>query len=250
MGRPKKPTPIYQKAGRPFRSDMELVINAQKGDEESYVELWDKFFLLRQKEKFSFINWCKKNKIDYSVYQDYVESWDADAWEKFRNQMKGIRINDLKAKGYNNDNWGISIRLKGYFEVVNRTYSNNIVKKLNNETSAIKFFGNNSDDESESYSAFDSISKNEDLLKSYAQKLMNSSYTRMISDLNNKQKKIVTLKSQNNTVSSITRELGVKRSEVNDTLKFAKTRLEYWVENTSKKDGIPMSYSDMVEYFR
>ena len=97
MPRAKKPVEIYSKTGLPFRPDMELVINAQKGDEKSYVELWDKFFLLRQKEKFEFINWCKQHHIENAVYQDYVDSWDADAWEKFRNQMPGIRIDELKA---------------------------------------------------------------------------------------------------------------------------------------------------------
>lgn len=252
MPRPKKPTPIYEKTHKPFRTDMDLVIGAQKGDESCYVELWDKYFLLRQKEKFSFINWCKNHKISNNIYQDYVESWESDAWEKFRNQMAGVRINDLKTKGYTPENWGITIRLKGYFEVVNRSYSNTIIKKLTNETSNVINY-NNGDKESENVSVFDNIACNEnndnDILKNYAKKLFKKSYSKMLSDLNMKQHKVISMKEENESISSITKTLGIKRKEANEILSFAKDRLEYWVEQTSKNDGIPMTYNDMIEYF-
>jgi hypothetical protein len=246
MPRTKKPVEIYSKTGLPFRPDMELVINAQKGDEKSYVELWDKFFLLRQKEKFEFINWCKQHHIENAVYQDYVDSWDADAWEKFRNQMPGIRIDELKEKGYTNDNWGITIRLKGYFDVVNRSYSNNILKKLNNEVPNVRFYDK---DDDEGVSVLDNISRDEDILKGYAKKILKTSYSRMLADLNMKQRQVVTLKEKDSSVSAIVRELGIKRKEATDALEYAKTRLEYWVEKSSKEEGVPMTYRDMVEYF-
>ena len=246
MPRKRKPAEIYAKEGRPFKTDMELVISAQKGNESAYQELWDKFFLLRQKEKFSFINWCKKHRIENYIYQDYVDSWEADAWEKFRNQMPGIRIKELKSKGYTPENWGITIRLQGYFEVVNRSYSNSILKKLNKEIPSVHYYNN---DSNESVSILDNISRDEDILKNYAKKIFKKSYSKMLEDLDKKQRKVLSMKEDDNSVSAIVRELGIKRKEATDTLAFAKTRLEYWVEKSSKAEGIPMTYKEMVEYF-
>lgn len=246
MPRTRKPVAIYKKTGKPFRTDMDLVIAAQKGEEDAYVELWDKFFLLRQKEKFSFIKWCQSHKIGNYVYQDYVDSWDADAWEKFYNQMAGIRINELKSKGYTPENWGITIRLQGYFEVVNRSYSNKILKRLNNEMPNTTFYQNGDDD---GVNIIEEVLSSEDNgLKSYAKKILHKSYKNMLKDLDIKQRKIITMKSENKSVSSIVNDLSIKRSDVNNVLKIAKERLEYWVEKASKADGVPMTYADLVEY--
>jgi hypothetical protein len=239
---PRKPR-IYEVTGKPFRKDMELVIGAQAGDEACYKELWEKFFLLRQKEKFSFINWCKANKIDYSTSQDYIESWDADAWEKFRAQMPGIRIAELQSKGYNNDNWGITIRLKAYLEVVNRTYANRIMKKLKNEVSATKVFNSDENDEAD---LFDTIAVAENPMKPMALDVFRSSYQKMLKDLDETQMKVLTLKSEKKSVTSIMNELGLKRSEANKAIAFAKKRLEHHIKASSKKMGIPMTYADLV----
>lgn len=247
MPRTKKPAAIYEKTGKPFRTDMDLVIAAQKGEEAAYVELWDKFFLLRQKEKFAFIKWCQAHKIENCVYQDYVESWEADAWEKFRNQMAGIRIDELKSKGYTPANWGITIRLQGYFEVVNRSYSNKIIKRLNNEMPNVAFYQNG---DSDGVNIIEEVlSSEDDGLKNYAKKILRKSYENMMKDLNVKQRKIITMKSENKSVSSIVRDLEIKRSDANEALKTAKERLEYWVEKASKAEGVPMTYADLVEYF-
>jgi predicted CopG family antitoxin len=64
-----------------------------------------------------------------------------------------------------------------------------------------------------------------------------------------KQHKVISMKEENESISSITKTLGIKRKEANEILSFAKDRLEFWVEQTSKNDGIPMTYNDMIEYF-
>ena len=246
MPRTKKPVAIYKKTGKPFRTDMDLVIAAQKGEENAYVELWDKFFLLRQKEKFSFIRWCQTHKISNYVYQDYVDSWEADAWEKFRNQMAGIRIDELKSKGYTPEKWGITIRLQGYFEVVNRSYSNRILKRLNNEMPNVAFY---KDGDDEGVNIIEEVlSSEDDGLRSYAKKILRESYKNMLKDLDTKQRKIITMKSENKSISSIVCDLEIKRNDVSKALKTAKERLEYWIEKASKADGVPMTYNDLVEY--
>lgn len=229
-----------------FRSDWELVECAQKGEKAAYVELWDKYFLLRQREKHQFVSWCKSHKISYNIYQEYYESWDSDAWEKFKNQMPGLRLNELKAKGYNSEKWKIAIRLIGYFQVVNRSYSTKILKELNNKT-AIE---SNYDDNGNNVNNIDiQISNSYDInndIKNIAKKVFNKAWSNTIKEMSSKQKELISLKENKTSNKVIMNTLNVSNKDIKTFLNYSKSRLSYWIENVSKKENVPLSYNDVL----
>lgn len=245
---------IYEKAGRPYKSDMELVVGAQAGNNEDFYEMWDKYKYLRIKEKSDFINWCKEHNVSWNTYQEYVDNWDSDAWEKFKNQMPGVRVEDLKKKGYTPDNWGIYIRLKGYFEIVNRSYSNQLMKRLINETE-IKTIGRDKNGESSKNSTTNiDIAAMEDEgyenspLKYCAQDVFNKAFKKMVGELDAGQRNILEAKQRGDSVSTICSDYNTNRKNVNAVLDYAKSRLSYWVEKVSTAENIGMSYKEMLEY--
>lgn len=245
---------FYEKEGRPYKTDWDLVVGAQKGDDASFYELWDKYFLMRQKKMHQFIRWCQDHKIPWSRYQDYVETWEADAWEKFKNQMDGIRMNELEAKGYGPDNWGIAIRLDGYFSVVNRTYSNNLMKRLIHEVEIKdKSSDKNSAQQSSSSTNLDIALSNRDDptvqsdgIKDIAKQVFAQAFDKMLIDLGPRQE-LIRMKGQNVSVTEICNKLGMTRKEVADTIKHAKERLTYWIDDVSRQQGVGMSYDDVLE---
>ena len=244
-----RPARIYEKTGKPFRKDMELVKGAQAGDQACYQELWEKFYLLRQKTKFSFLNWCKSNNIDSTTTQDYFDGWDADAWEKFVEQMPGIRVAELEAKGYNNDNWGITIRLMGYWQTINRSYANKIMKKLKSEVSSSKVVSDQKN-KKKIVDVFDSIPVQENPMRSIALDIFNKSYDKMIRELTPIQKKVIELKKDRMSVSAIVKELGLKRSEATSAIAAAKSALSRNIRDASSKVGAPMTYEDVLTYLQ
>jgi len=229
---------------------MDLVIGAQAGDEECYIELWDKFFPLRQREKYAFIEWCKEHHISYSTYHDYVESWDADAWEKFRNQMPGIRIQQLKDLGYTPQTWGIYIRLRAYLEVVNRMYSATIMKKLTHEVSATvtKAYKGGQEEGAET-SLFDTMEYTREPggMETVAKGVLKEAYAKALQELTPAQQKIVLMRAEKVKYKKIIEELGIDRKEATKVMTQTKKRIKYWIAESSKQKGIPMTYDDVVE---
>jgi hypothetical protein len=102
-----------------YRSDRELVeqyqtATSQEKKNEAAYEMWDKFYLLRQKMKFELVTLAHKH--NYKM-QDIIDSWDAYAWEKFIHQFDGIRLENPATK---KPNWSNYIRLWGYWRSMNR----------------------------------------------------------------------------------------------------------------------------------
>lgn len=233
---------IYEKEGRPYRSDFELVKLAQKGNKAAQNEMWDKYFELRQKKRFEFLALCRNNKIDG---QDDFDNWDAAAWEKYIAQMDGVRLHDIKSP----ETWQIWIRLNGYFQSMNRDLIHAILKKRAYETQE-RTIGD--DDSKQTTTNIDIAAEEADLnsdpMKKLARDIFNQSYQKMELDLDKKQLKLLAMKQQNKSMKDICDTLGVSKGAVKSTLDYAKNRLGYWIENTSSKANSPMTYSDILEY--
>lgn len=241
---------IYEKENRPYRSDFELVEKAQQGEAKAYEELWDKYFLLRQKEKFSFIKWCKGHHIERAFYEDFVDTWDNDAYEKFYNQMSGVRLDELVAKGHTSDNWKIAIRLTGYFQVVNRSYTTKILNKLNKETAEISIH-NKDDEKSNSLTNIDiQGAKSFDEIKPLAKKVFNIAWQAALDEMTDKQRKLIEMKSEGASMSAISSKLNVSAKVIKQVITHSKDRLSYWVAKKSEQMNTPMKYADMLEYLQ
>lgn len=246
---------IYEKENRPYKSDWELAMASQKGSKADTEELWDKYFCLRQKEKFSFLRWCKEHFKNVEDYEQYFEAWDSEAYEKFIMQMKGIRFNELKAKGYGpsktDKRWGIAIRLQGYFESVNRQFTGALLRKANNEVH-IKSVKNKSSSSENTLTNIDlECSRTYDTgdnLKALAKKVFNEAYSRMLSELSPDQKKLLNMKAENKRVGEICKTMGTSSSVVKQVVSYSKSRLSSLIKTTSRRMGSPMTYDDVVSY--
>lgn len=247
-----KQVKIYAKENRPYKTDFELVKNAQAGDKAAYEEMWDKYYLLRQKEKFSFIKWCKAHNIAQSMFQDYADSWDSDAYEKFYNQMTGVRLNELLAKGHTPDKWGITIRLIGYFHVVNRSYTNALLKKLNKETNECSVRNKDKDKDNSNamtnidLAQFKNSAYDDNEMKSLAKEVFNEAWQNVLNEMDDKQRALIEMKSNKSTTRKICQKFGLSSKAVNSYIDYSKTRLQSWIDKVSKSRGIPMTYEDIV----
>ena len=83
-------------------TDYELVQKSQMGDKSAELELWNKYEPLRIKKHNELLNLTNR-KFDKEEYDE----WTQTAYEKFKNQMAGVRLNDIKKP----DTWTIWIRL-------------------------------------------------------------------------------------------------------------------------------------------
>ena len=108
-------------------TDYELVQKSQMGDKSAELELWNKYEPLRIKKHNELLNLTNR-KFDKEEYDE----WTQTAYEKFKNQMAGVRLNDIKKP----DTWTIWIRLNGYWNSMNRDIISHAKKKYDNEVAA------------------------------------------------------------------------------------------------------------------
>lgn len=241
---PKGVVKIYKKTGLPYRKDYELVKLSQKGNEEAILELWDKYFELRQKKRFEFLKICKSHGISYS--EDF-DGYDSYAFEKFHNQMDGVRIKDIKKP----ETWSIWIRLNGYWNSMNRDLIGKSIKISKNEKSEMPIGDKDGTSTSSTTNidiAYEGLSEiRDDQMKKMAQKIVNMSMKKMESELNEKQLKLIKMRMNSDTASKIRKELHVSDQSISQVLDYAKSRLSFWISEYSKKNNLgTLSYNDIV----
>jgi hypothetical protein len=109
---------IYEKKGRPWKSDRELVFEYQNAKDldvwkSAAYELWDKYARVISIGKRELVELCKRH--GFKMW-DVIEEYDALFWEKFLNQLYGIRLDDVAHL----PNWSMYIRVLGYLKAMNR----------------------------------------------------------------------------------------------------------------------------------
>lgn len=246
---------FYEKENRPYKSDWELAVGSQKGDKAATEELWDKYYCLRQKEKFSFLKWCKEHFRNVEDYEQYFEAWDSEAFEKFVSQMNGIRFDELEAKGYGpskpSKRWGIAIRLQGYFQCLNRQFTNALLRKANNEV-CIHSVRNKSSSSENSLTNIDlecsRTYDSGDNMKALAKEVFSRAFSKMLSELSPEQKKLLNLKSEKKRTNEICKTMGTSSTVIRQVVDYSKSRLSSLIQSTSRSLGMPMTYEDVLSY--
>ena len=162
-------------------TDFELVKLSQKGDLKAELELWNKYEPLRIKKHNEYLKIMGKH-FDEEEYQE----WTQIAYEKFKNQMKGVRLADIKKP----DTWTIWIRLTGYWNSMNRDLISQSIKRYKNEISSEIDVQND-----DTLSLYDQIAatKTEDSFMPIAQKIVNKAFQKTLNELSEKQRKLLIL---------------------------------------------------------
>ncbi|MBR6610829.1 MAG: sigma-70 family RNA polymerase sigma factor [Campylobacter sp.] len=214
-------------------TDYELVQKSQMGDKSAELELWNKYEPLRIKKHNELLNLTNR-KFDKEEYDE----WTQTAYEKFKNQMAGVRLNDIKKP----DTWTIWIRLNGYWNSMNRDIISHAKKKYDNEVAA-----EISVKEGDTLSLFDqnsALSSPNEFIP-IAQDIVKKAFQKTLDELSDKQRKLFILKSEGETMASICKKCAASRKDAEFALKFGQEKLKGNIAELSKKYA--MSYDDIKE---
>ncbi len=214
-------------------TDYELVQKSQMGDKSAELELWNKYEPLRIKKHNELLNLTNR-KFDKEEYDE----WTQTAYEKFKNQMAGVRLNDIKKP----DTWTIWIRLNGYWNSMNRDIISHAKKKYDNEVAA-----EISVKEGDTLSLFDqnsALSSPNEFIP-IAQDVVKKAFQKTLDELSDKQRKLFILKSEGETMASICKKCAASRKDAEFALKFGQEKLKGNIAELSKKYA--MSYDDIKE---
>ena len=214
-------------------TDYELVQKSQMGDKSAELELWNKYEPLRIKKHNELLNLTNR-KFDKEEYDE----WTQTAYEKFKNQMAGVRLNDIKKP----DTWTIWIRLNGYWNSMNRDIISHAKKKYDNEVAA-----EISVKEGDTLSLFDqnSAAETPNEIAPMAKEIINQAFEKTLTELSEKQRKLFILKSEGETMASICKKCAASRKDAEFALKFGQEKLKGNIAELSKKYA--MSYDDIKE---
>lgn len=214
-------------------TDYELVEKSQKGDITAELELWNRYEPLRIKKHNELLSLTNR-KFDKEEYAE----WTQTAYEKFKNQMAGVRLNDIKKP----ETWTIWIRLNGYWNSMNRDIISHAKKKYDNEVSAEITMK-----EGETLSLFDQnvalTPPNE--VTPMAKEIINQAFEKTLTELSEKQRKLFILKSEGETMASICKKCAASRKDAEFALKFGQEKFKGNIAELSKKYA--MSYDDIRE---
>src|SRR5574344_860344 len=185
-------------------TDYELVEKSQKGDITAELKLWNRYEPLRIKKHNELLSLTNR-KFDKEEYAE----WTQTAYEKFKNQMAGVRLNDIKKP----ETWTIWIRLNGYWNSMNRDLIGKSIKISKNEKSEMPIGDKDGASTSSTTNidiAYEDLSEiRDDPMKKMAQKIVNMSMKKMESELNEKQLKLIKMRMNSDTASKIRKELHV-----------------------------------------
>jgi hypothetical protein len=249
LGRPKK---IYEKTGKPFRTDRELVYAYQhcrkeSNKQEALEELWAKYFLLRMKMKHELIALCMRNNL---YMPETIEEYDSEAWVKFVEQMDGIRLHDVD----HIPNWSVYIRLWGYWRSMNRDLLkhwfdwklNTIpIYSLNSEKSESVGDGLTNIDVHEA--AHHSNKIQSDIELNSAREIFWEAIEELKKEITPKQYDLINMKYKGTKNREIIKTLQINNKILEEQLVFIKGKLQKIIVNVSKKRGCQQTYGDIVE---
>lgn len=214
-------------------TDYELVEKSQQGDTKAELELWNRYEPLRIKKHNELLSLTNR-KFDKEEYAE----WTQTAYEKFKNQMAGVRLNDIKKPA----TWTIWIRLNGYWNSMNRDIISHAKKKYDNEISAEITMK-----EGETLSLFDQSAAAEtpNEVAPMAKEIINQAFEKTLKELSDKQRKLFILKSEGETMASICKKCSASRKDAEFALKFGQEKFKGNIAELSKKYS--MSYEDIRE---
>jgi DNA-directed RNA polymerase specialized sigma24 family protein len=214
-------------------TDFELVEKSQQGDKKAELELWNKYEPLRIKKHNELLSLTNR-KFDKEEYDE----WTQIAYEKFKNQMAGVRLNDIKKP----ETWTIWIRLNGYWNSMNRDIICHAKKKYDNEVAA-----EISVKDGDTLSLFDQNSalthRNE--FTPIAKDIVAKAFQKTLDELSEKQRKLFILKSEGETMASICKKCSSSRRDAELALKYGQEKLKGNIAEFSKKYAL--SYDDISE---
>lgn len=254
---------LRESTGLPFRTDRELVSQYQISDykvtnskssnviqkhlalrNEAALELWEKYFLLRMKMRNELATVCARNGMHYpEMYEEY----DSEAWDKFINQMNGVRLNELEHIA----NWSIYIRLWGYWRSMNR----DLIKKW------LDWHGRNTSDTFTSKDSDSEISRI-DLQMADTGKDAHDGYElnmnrdifweamrRLESEMTTKQKKLISMLEVGEKKKDIAAKLKTTNKIIKENQAFLKQQLNSHIKQVAAEKGIDIDYNEMLLYF-
>lgn len=214
-------------------TDYDLVEKSQQGDTKAELELWNRYEPLRIKKHNELLSLTNR-KFDKEEYAE----WTQIAYEKFKNQMAGVRLNDIKKPA----TWTIWIRLNGYWNSMNRDIISHAKKKHNNEVSA-----EISMEKGETLSLFDQsvVVEPPNEIAFIVKRIINQAFEKTLKELSEKQRKLFILKSEGKTMAFICKKCIASRKDAEFALKFGQEKFKRNIADLSKKYSI--SYSDIQE---
>jgi len=262
MGRPRR---VRETTGKEFRSDRELVyqfqnelaksqraridFNKQRAQDkamEAAYELWEKYFKLRMKMRAELAALCRRNDI---YYPELYEEYDSEAWQKFIEQMPGVRLEDVE----HITSWSIYIRLWGYWRSMNR----DLVKRWLNyhdSKNVVSIYSVSKEDDSGLTNLDIDVSKKGDPISRNLEletnrQLFWDSINCLRLELTDKQKQLLNMKASGKKNREIMSTLQINGRILNENLAFIKQRLNVIITEVAKKKGMEANYSELLSSF-
>lgn len=227
-------------------NELDLVELAQKGDKKATHELWNEYLQLVYKKYYELVSSSRDNNIRVDISK---EGYVGDAYIKFVNQLDGIRVDELRKKGYGTTKpWKLYCRLEGYLRSMNRDKRNHAVKVSSNECEIKQYYESDltNIDICKSYTEnYETTLKSEIFMKSWLEfeKKLNDSQKRIFEA----QRRIENTKSGKPNYRLLTQELGLSKKEIEKGLAEIKNVFSTTLAAVSKKSGFELSYSDFLE---
>jgi hypothetical protein len=246
MGR--KPL-IYEKEQRPFKSDRELVYTYQNAKDldtwkEAAYELWDKYIRVVSIGKRELIELCKRH--GFKMY-DVIEEYEALFWEKFLNQLYGIKLERVTHL----PNWSMYIRVLGYLRAMNRDQIKAYIKWSDNTVPIIEHWEND-DITISNLDKLVSVKSTNEVHSIYEkdinQKIFWESIDCLKNDLSKSQKIMLNMKIQGKHNYEIQKKLNITSSQYSNDMMIIKFKLGKIIENVASKKGLKdYSYQKLCE---
>jgi predicted transcriptional regulator len=240
---------IYEKEKRPFKSDRELIYNYQNAQtieewQASAYELWDKYIRVVSIGKRELIDICKRNNLKM---QDVIEDYESLFWEKFINQLYGVRLHDVT----HIPNFSIYIRVIGYLRAMNRDQIKAYIKwkkatePIIDPWEKVDDSGVSNIDRQMFISSPNTV--NEQYQSDINKKIFWESIEELKSLLSPEQKLLLNLKIKKKKNYEIQLALNCKQDKIVEHLSQIKFKFGKIVESTAEKNGIKnFSYSDLT----
>jgi hypothetical protein len=235
MGRMVK---MYEAKQRPFKSDRELVKiyqNAKTLEEwkDAAYELWEKYIRVISIGKRELSDLCKRH--NFKMW-DVIEEYESLFWEKFINQLYGIKLERVDHL----PNWSMYIRVLGYLRAMNRDQIKAYLKWTDNNEPILETWENDGTIVS-NIDKHSSTKPNEvEFLfnKNLNQKIFWESIDKLKLVLTESQKIMLNLKIKGKYNYEIQNKLKITPMEFNNDLQIIKFKLGKIIEDVAKNNGV------------
>lgn len=231
---------------RKVMTELDLVELSQKGDKVSEHKLWEIYTPLVYKKYFELLETSRSNKITvFCSREDYI----SDAYVKFVNQLSGIRVAELRQKGYGTTkDWKLYCRLEGYLRSMNRDKRNHAVKLTSNECQTRTLY------DSDMTNVDVAVSYTESYEETLKKQIFGQSWNLFLKRLNKPQRdlfeaqqKIENTKSGKPNYRLLKSELGLSKRQIDEQLSDIKTIFCDTLKEVSIKNGYNgLDYSDFL----